>query len=98
MSCNIFDFECISDTDSEFMMEWGQCLTGELTQEEQEWSDKIVRAWTNFAIHRFKKRGKICYLQSFTRDFFQYHSDPTFDTTGALPNLPAWYVIVDGLL
>ncbi len=52
VACNVNDFDCISDPDSDFMLEWKQCFTGELTDEEQVWSDRIVRAWTNFAISR----------------------------------------------
>ncbi len=43
------DVACVADPDSAFMREWGECVTGELNQEEQVWSDHIVRAWTNFA-------------------------------------------------
>ncbi len=37
--------------DGRFMRENGECVLGYLTEQEQVWSDRIVRAWTNFAIH-----------------------------------------------
>ena len=37
--------------DGPFMMENAQCIRGTLTHQEQIWSDRIVRAWTNFAIY-----------------------------------------------
>ena len=40
---------CITDPDSAFKAEWGDCLFGTLNHEEQIWSDRIVKAWTNFA-------------------------------------------------
>ncbi|TRY73092.1 hypothetical protein TCAL_02196 [Tigriopus californicus] len=52
-SCGIENiFECISDLIDPlgpFKAEWGQCFTGKLTQEEEVWSDRIVKMWTNFA-------------------------------------------------
>ena len=49
--CPITDPLCVIHEGSDFKKEWGECITGELTQEEQVWSDRIVKAWTNFAIH-----------------------------------------------
>ena len=45
------DTDCIAQPDNAFMLQYGECLTGELTEEEKVWSDKMVRAWTNFAIY-----------------------------------------------
>ena len=44
---------CFAYPDSKFKQEWGDCIFGELTPEEEILSDRIVRAWTNFAIHGF---------------------------------------------
>ncbi len=50
VECDL-DVPCISDSSNVFMTEYADCLTGELNDVEQVWSDRIVRAWTNFAIH-----------------------------------------------
>ena len=42
---------CFAYPDSKFKQEWGDCIFGELTPEEEILSDRIVRAWTNFAIN-----------------------------------------------
>ena len=44
---------CFAAPDSKFKQEWGDCLFGELTPEEEILSDRIVRAWTNFAINGY---------------------------------------------
>ncbi len=43
--------ECYGDPNSNIMTKYGECLNGSLTLEEEVLSDRIVRAWTNFAIH-----------------------------------------------
>ena len=51
------DVACLADPEGPlrpggpFMMENDQCVRGSLTHQEQIWSDRIVRAWTNFAIY-----------------------------------------------
>ena len=50
LECRL-DIACIADPDSAFMAEWGECVTGELNEQEQVWSDEVVRAWTNFAAY-----------------------------------------------
>ena len=35
----------------EFKAEWDDCILGELTPEEEVWSQYMIEAWTNFAIH-----------------------------------------------
>ena len=42
---------CFTRPGSDFKEEWGECITGELTPEEEILSDRIVRAWTNYAIY-----------------------------------------------
>ena len=39
----------LTDPEGSFKKEWGQCITGTLTEEELVWSDRLVRTWTNFA-------------------------------------------------
>ena len=43
--------KCIADPETDFMKKHGECVIGALTQEEQVWSDNILKTWTNFAIH-----------------------------------------------
>jgi len=43
--------KCIAQPDSEFMMKHGECVMGELTEQEQGYSESILKTWTNFAIH-----------------------------------------------
>ena len=43
--------DCLVDPDGAFKREYGECLFGELTPEEELTSDRMVRAWTNFAYH-----------------------------------------------
>ena len=45
------DALCFAEPDSAFKAEWRDCIFGELTPEEEILSDRIVRAWTNFAIY-----------------------------------------------
>lgn len=51
--CDIANIDkCIDEItkpDGPFKTEWGQCFTGSLTAEEEVWSDRIVKMWTNFA-------------------------------------------------
>lgn len=42
---------CFAESNSTYKAEWRDCLFGELTEEEQVWSNNIVKAWTNFAEH-----------------------------------------------
>ena len=42
---------CFTLPGSDFKEEWGECISGELTPEEEILSDRIVRAWTNYAIY-----------------------------------------------
>ena len=42
---------CITRPGSDFKEEWGECISGELTPEEEILSDRMVRAWTNYAIY-----------------------------------------------
>ena len=42
---------CFTLPGSDFKEEWGECISGELTPEEEILSDRIVRAWTNFAVY-----------------------------------------------
>ena len=46
--------KCIAEPDSEFMLKHGECVIGSLTAQEQEWSDRILKTWTNFAIHGYR--------------------------------------------
>ncbi len=46
-----FDVDCVADPTNDLMVEYRECFTAELNQEEQVWSDRILRAWTNFVIH-----------------------------------------------
>ncbi len=48
--CNL-NITCVADPNGALMTEWGTCFTGELTEEEQGWSEKMVTAWTNFAAY-----------------------------------------------
>ena len=43
--------KCIAKPDSDFMMKHGECVMGELTEEEKGYSESILKTWTNFAIH-----------------------------------------------
>ena len=43
--------KCIAEPDSEFMVKHGECIIAELTEQEREWSERILKTWTNFAIH-----------------------------------------------
>lgn len=43
------DFSCLLDPEGDFKREWNECIKGELTAEEQVWSNRLVKAWTNFA-------------------------------------------------
>ena len=45
--------KCIAQPDSEFMMKHGECVNGELTDQEMEYSERILKTWTNFAIHGY---------------------------------------------
>ncbi len=51
--CPTLDPLCFLDEGSDFKNEWRDCLLGELTAEEQVWSDRMTRAWVNFAIHGY---------------------------------------------
>ena len=46
-----FHPECYANPNSNIMKNYAECLNGSLTEEEEIWSDRIVKAWTNFAIH-----------------------------------------------
>ncbi len=46
-----FDVDCVADPTNDLMVEYRECFTAELNPEEQVWSDRILRAWTNFVIH-----------------------------------------------
>lgn len=52
---------CFAEPDSDFKREWRDCIFGELTPEEEVLSDRIVRAWTNFAIN-----GYVSYITSYS--------------------------------
>eukprot|EP00095_Tigriopus_kingsejongensis_P005622 maker-scaffold335_size202896-snap-gene-1.19 protein:Tk05622 transcript:maker-scaffold335_size202896-snap-gene-1.19-mRNA-1 annotation:"hypothetical protein DAPPUDRAFT_240263" len=39
----------ITNPNGPFKAEWGECITGRLTAEEEVWSNRIVRMWTDFA-------------------------------------------------
>ena len=41
--------QCVTLPNSEFKKEYGECLNGALTPEEEIYSDRMVKAWTNFA-------------------------------------------------
>ena len=40
-------------------MKHGECVNGELTEQEKEWSESILKTWTNFAIHGYKNIKKL---------------------------------------
>ena len=42
---------CFTRPGNGFLDEWGECIYGKLTPEEEILSDRIVRAWTNYAIY-----------------------------------------------
>ena len=69
--CNIilFDTSCITDPDSAFRKEWDECIYSYLTEQEQEWSDKLVKAWTNFAYYG-QEIGLILFFLNFIIFFF----------------------------
>ncbi len=48
IECDL-DLTCIAERDSDLMTEYYECFTGSLTAEEEVWSERIIRAWTNFA-------------------------------------------------
>ena len=41
--------QCITEPGSKFKEDYGECLTGALTPDEEVYSDRMVKAWTNFA-------------------------------------------------
>ena len=45
------DALCFAYEDSTFKEEWNDCIWGEMKPEEQILSDRIVKAWTNFATY-----------------------------------------------
>ena len=45
--------ECYGRPESNIMTKYADCLDGSLTDEEVIWSDRIVKAWTNFAIYGY---------------------------------------------
>ena len=42
---------CITEEDSMFKKMYGECLWGRLTDDELIYSDRMVKAWTNFALY-----------------------------------------------
>ena len=42
---------CFAVEDSAFKQEWNDCIWGEMKPDEQVLSDRIVKAWTNFATY-----------------------------------------------
>ena len=41
----------MTDHNGEFKAEWGDCIDGHLLPDEQQVSDKFVKAFTNFVIY-----------------------------------------------
>ena len=45
------DALCFAYGNSTFKAEWNDCIWGEMKPDEQILSDRIVKAWTNFATY-----------------------------------------------
>ena len=45
--------QCIADPEGEFMIKHAECIAGQLTEREMDWSENILRTWTNLAIHGY---------------------------------------------
>lgn len=43
--------QCITEPNSPFKQNYGECIFGTLTDSESKTSDAMVKAWTNFAIY-----------------------------------------------
>ena len=52
-------------------MKHGECVNGELTEQEKEWSESILKTWTNFAIHGYKHMKKL----SISTDLFNCNTE-----------------------
>jgi hypothetical protein len=62
---------CFAEPDSAYKAEWSDCLFGDLTDEEQVWSNKIVKAWTNFAVHGLVRKVTLELTLYSSRAFFR---------------------------
>ena len=45
--------QCLANPKGEFMIKHAECIVGQLTEREMDWSENILRTWTNFAIHGY---------------------------------------------
>ncbi len=85
------DINCVLEPEGDFMPEWGQCLLGELTPEEQVWSDKLVKAWTNFIVHGYVRILSLARTIEHCCKAFIDRSDPSYETYGGdLPKIERW--------
>ncbi len=66
----------VDDEAHPFKDQWRDCIFGELTEKEQEWSYYITKAWVNFATHRYVRLSATQLLKhARSKDVDFQHSD-----------------------